>query len=75
MTAKIIQLADWRKPVPDTDQISREQRQARRVQLMRARLIQEAVDEAIMAGAPCDYESIMKQVDQWENMLAFEENY
>lgn len=70
MTAKIIPFPRVNGgPVDLGDMLMREQRQARRVQLMRARLIQEAIDEAIATGADCDYQSIMKQVDQWENML------
>ena len=41
----------------------------RRAALTKARLIQEAIDEAIATGAPCDYESIMVTVAEYERSV------
>lgn len=35
----------------------------------RARLFQEAIDEAIIDGSPCDYESIAQRVREYERYL------
>ena len=42
---------------------------SRKEALTRARLIQEAIDEAIATGAPCDYESIMVTVAEYERSV------
>ena len=44
-------------------------RLSRKEALTRARLIQEAIDEAIATGAPCDYESIMVKVAEYERSV------
>ena len=43
---------------------------AQRRKRTQARLIQEAIDDAILNKTPCDYETIMGVVRQWENGAA-----
>ena len=67
MSAQIIVLAEER----DKRAQARPQRRTdeRRAALTKARLIQEAIDEAIATGAPCDYESIMVTVAEYERSV------
>ena len=76
MSAKIYAFPCSRRALDVADMVATEAKAAKRYDaisrkeaLTRARLIQEAIDEAIVTGAPCDYESIMVTVAEYERSV------